>query len=285
MAEAQLSRFPHLSWLGFSTVISPSTGPACFNWHASVHSVDFISRGHGRGRTLCRGRESHRIGTPGMTIFCPADGESYIEHIWAHEEVHLFSLLVPKCHLDSIAAEDHAPAHAECRRLFLAGDTVLQSCMNRLMQSTDLQQGMDVGKDEAARQLVLQLVRLSSGGRPDWHDDLSTFDRRTLVHLVEYIDAHLKVSPSLSDMGARVGLSPSHFAKKFRQSTGLSLQRFTNMRRILASLESLKNQSEPLAHCAIALGFCSQAHFTQIFSQLTGTTPAKYQKRCRPVVG
>ena len=83
----------------------------------------------------------------------------------------------------------------------------------------------------------------------------------------------------------RVGLSPSHFAKKFRQSTGLSLHRFINRRRIRASLESLKSQSQPLAHTALDLGFSSQAHFTHQFSRLTGFTPAKYQKQFRPTVG
>ena len=106
-----------------------------------------------------------------------------------------------------------------------------------------------------------------------------------MAGLVEEIDANLKSTPSLSAMALRVGLSPSHFAKKFRQSTGLSLHRFVNRRRILASLETLRGQSQPLAHVALDLGFSSQSHFTRIFSGLTGMTPAKYQKQFRRTVG
>ena len=82
-----------------------------------------------------------------------------------------------------------------------------------------------------------------------------------------------------------MGLSPSHFAKKFRCSTGLSLLRLVNRRRILASLDVLKDRSQPLAHVALELGFSSQAHFTYLFRSLTGMTPAKYQKQVRPTVG
>ena len=80
------------------------------------------------------------------------------------------------------------------------------------------------------------------------------------------------------------GLSPSHFAKKFRQSTGLSLNRFVNRRRIIHSLETLKADAS-LASIALDLGFSSQSHFTRLFSGLTGMTPAKYQKGVKRTVG
>ena len=144
---------------------------------------------------------------------------------------------------------------------------------------------LDARADEAARRLILRLAELCGGEKPDWHDDASTFNSRTLGQLVEYIDGHLTIAPSLGDMAIRVGLSPSHFAKKFRASTGLSLHRFVNRRRTLASLELLQNPSETVAHCALTLGFSSQAHFTHLFSRLTGITPAKYRKRFRRVVG
>jgi len=89
---------------------------------------------------------------------------------------------------------------------------------------------------------------------------------------------------SLSDLAVLAGLSPSHFAKKFRQSTGLSLNRFVNRRRIIRSLEALKADTS-LASIAIDLGFSSQSHFTRLFSSLTGTTPATYRKSVKRTVG
>ena len=164
-------------------------------------------------------------------------------------------------------------------------DAELQWCMMRLACRLPEDENAAGVADEASRRLVLRLVQLSGGGTPDWRDDSSTFDRQTLDRLLEYIDAHLKIEPCLTDMAMRVGLSPSHFAKKFRLSTGLSLHRFVTRRRILASFESLKVESQPLAHVALDLGFSSQSHFTRLFSELTGMTPAKYRKQVKQPVG
>jgi len=82
-----------------------------------------------------------------------------------------------------------------------------------------------------------------------------------------------------------VGLSPSHFATKFRRSAGLSLQRFINRRRIRRSLELLKTTSESLVSVSLALGFSSQSHFTRLFSEATCMTPAKYQKQFWKTIG
>lgn len=137
----------------------------------------------------------------------------------------------------------------------------------------------DLRKDEAARSLLLRLVQLGGGAMPDWHADDSTFDGRTVRYLVSCVDAHLRAPPSLSDLARLVGLSPSHFAKKFRNSTGLSLHRLVNRRRLFAALELLKEQSQPVARVALDLGFSSQSHFTHLFSSLIGMTPARYQKQ------
>jgi AraC-like DNA-binding protein len=84
-------------------------------------------------------------------------------------------------------------------------------------------------------------------------------------------------------MATRIGLSPSHFAKKFRLSTGLSFHRFVNRRRIQASLTLLKDQSLPLTHVALELGLSSQSHLTRLFSELTGMPPARYRKQVKRV--
>jgi AraC family transcriptional regulator len=163
-------------------------------------------------------------------------------------------------------------------------DAVMRDCMVRLAATpTADHTAGDVGIDEVARRLILRIVKLTGGGKPDWHDDASVFDRRTLLNLVAYVDQHLSIAPSLSDMAVLAGMSPSHFAKKFRNSTGLSLTRFINRRRILKSLDTLRTDAS-LASVALDLGFSSQSHFTRIFSGLTGMTPAKYRKGVKRTV-
>jgi len=278
---AKTSSFSHLSWLGIDFSFAADDGPRSIHMQSVAHSVSLTVTGRHAVRFLYRGREQRWIENPGTVHFRPCDREWYDFIIHAIESGDVVAFFIPEGHLEELARADEAQSNVEWKRALLPNDAILQQEM-RALAACRKAPAESVGRaDEAARRLVLRLVELSGGGRPDWHGDASVFDRRTLGHLVEHIDAHLKVAPSLTDMGLRVGLSPSHFARKFRHSTGLSLHRFINRRRIQASLEQLKDTSQQLAAVALDLGFSSQSHFTRLFSDLTGMTPAKYQKQFR----
>jgi AraC-like DNA-binding protein len=182
------------------------------------------------------------------------------------------------------SASDHLEDRVELHRLLVHDDMVLQAFMHPLSWQPSTTSG-DAHQDETGRTLALRLIVLQGGRTPNWHADDSMFTSRSLRHLVSHIAAHLRIDPSVTDMGLLVGLSPSHFAKKFRQTTGLSLHRFINRRRISASMELLKDSSRSLAGVALELGFSSQSHFTHVFSTLTCMTPAKYQKQFRRTLG
>ena len=125
---------------------------------------------------------------------------------------------------------------------------------------------------------MLQLCVLMGGETPEWLKDSSVFTPCVMRQVVTHIDAHLGVSMSLESMGNTVGLSPGHFARKFHHSTGESLGRFINRRRICASFAILRVDEQPLLQVALALGFSSQSHFTRLFSGLTGMTPDSFRR-------
>jgi AraC family transcriptional regulator len=50
-------------------------------------------------------------------------------------------------------------------------------------------------------------------------------------------------------------------------------------------LVTLKSDATTLTRVALDLGFSSQSHFTRLFSDLTGMTPAKYRKQFKRTVG
>jgi AraC family transcriptional regulator len=106
-----------------------------------------------------------------------------------------------------------------------------------------------------------------------------------MSQIVEYIDSRMAHHISLEEIGLLVRLSPSHCAKKFRGTAGESLGRFINRRRLAQSLVTLKSDATTLTRVALDLGFSSQSHFTRLFSDLTGMTPAKYRKQFKRTVG
>ncbi len=220
-----------------------------------------------------------------MVSCIPADGDQHTYLMDSEAGCDLFAVLIPPSHLTTVTEAEGLKAFDEWTPMLGMQDAVVRDCMARLAATpTSHDTAEDLGIDEVARRLILHLVTLMGGGKPDWHDDASVFDRRTVFNLVGYLDEHLRIAPSLSDMALLSGVSPSHFAKKFRQSTGLSLNRFINHRRIIRSLEILRNDAS-LASIALDLGFASQSHFTRLFSGLTGMTPAKDQKSVRRTVG
>ena len=285
MDGARLSRFPHLSWLPLQLEASAATGTMSGRFKRAAHLLHKARKGQHSVRFIHQGREERWDADEHTVHFLPATGESFTAVYAAQHEYRGVVFAIPEGHLRVIVEAETLKPRSSLRRIFARDDVVLESCMDQLMAPVRPHgDAEDLRKDEVARRLVLRLFELSGAGTPDWNDDASIFDRRALIGLTAYVDEHIRITPSLSDMSTRLGMSPSHFAKKFRQSTGLSVGRFVNRRRILRSLETLKTES-PLASVALDLGFSSQSHFTHIFSGLTGMTPAKYQKQFKRTVG
>ena len=285
MDGARLSRFPQFSWLGFRIISQAKPTLFSNHVHSRCHMVGMTAHGSQIVRWISRGIEKRWAMKTGAVNFFPRDGEQHTFLLSQEPFLDMPVFLIPDAHLRDCLNSDHHEYRAGMRQHTFHDDAVLQSCLRRLAsprQPNADDSGIQI--EEAARRLVLRITELTGGGRPDWHDDESVFEPRVLRHLVNEIDEHLRIEPMLSDMAILVGLSPSHFAKKFRATTGLSLHRFISRRRIRASLESLKHQSQPLAHVALELGFSSQSHFTHVFSGLTGMTPAKYQKQFKRTV-
>lgn len=285
MDGARLSRFPHLSWLPLELEASAATGVTVGHFQRVTHFLHKARKGRHSVRCIHPGREERWDADERTVNFFPATGDTFTILCAAQHEYQGVAFAIPEGHLQTIADGENLKPRSSLQRILTHDDVVLESCIDTLVAPARPDgDAEDLRKDEASHCLVLRLCELSGAGSPDWKDDASIFDQRTLLRLAAYIDENLRSAPSLSDMSIRVGMSPSHFARKFRQSTGLSMGRFVNRRRIRRSLGTLKNDM-PLASVALDLGFSSQSHFTRIFSGLTGMTPAKYQKQFRRTVG
>ena len=97
----------------------------------------------------------------------------------------------------------------------------------------------------------------------------------------EYIDTNLTGDATLDEIAQRVGLSAKHFARAFRQSTGVPPHRWLLQRRIERARELLEAGDLPLAEIALLCGFADQSHFTVTFKKATGLTPGAYRREAR----
>ncbi len=93
-----------------------------------------------------------------------------------------------------------------------------------------------------------------------------------------FIEAHLDGDPSISELAGECRLSASHFARAFRQTTGLPPHRWLMTRRIARAKELLLQGNLELAQIALACGFVDQSHLTRAFGQSEGLSPAKWRR-------
>ncbi|MEI2386148.1 AraC family transcriptional regulator [Breoghania sp. JC706] len=113
----------------------------------------------------------------------------------------------------------------------------------------------------------LQLTRESRGTLSLWQEK----------RIVEYMVAHFDKPISIAQLAGSCGLSRSYFIKAFTRSFGRTPHRWLTEYRIKKARELLESDV-PLAEIALACGFADQSHFTRVFSQRTGETPARYRR-------
>jgi AraC family transcriptional regulator len=82
----------------------------------------------------------------------------------------------------------------------------------------------------------------------------------------------------VTELAACAGLSPYHFARAFKRSTGESPHAFVLRRRIIRARQALA-EGLPLAETAALCGFSSQSHFTERFRAQTGITPGRFLRQ------
>ncbi len=99
-----------------------------------------------------------------------------------------------------------------------------------------------------------------------------------LRRVTEFMLAHRADDLLLADLANLVDLSPKHFARAFRQSTGVPPYRWLMERRIDHARQLLMRRDLAIADIALACGFFDQSHFTTVFRRGVGMTPATFRR-------
>lgn len=102
-------------------------------------------------------------------------------------------------------------------------------------------------------------------------------DRATLRRVSTYIEEHLAEDLSLSELAAVAYLSPYHFARLFKASTGFAPHQYVIGRRIERAKLLLSTTNWSLAVIAHAVGFAHESHLALHFKRLTGLLPSSYR--------
>lgn len=181
--------------------------------------------------------------------------------------------------IEATAAQvfDRLPERIEIADQLRGADPFLPACAEQL--ELELAQGgighnlvVDALRTQIAVHILrryarIELPRLTHEGFPAAERD----------RLIAFIEANLGESFGLDELARCVGLSPWHFARRFKIAFGTTPHGFVTARRIERAKTLLRDRRLPLKAIASDCGFADQSHFCRSFRKHLGVTPQTFR--------
>ena len=100
-----------------------------------------------------------------------------------------------------------------------------------------------------------------------------------VLEAIAYINNNFSRKISLDEIAACAGFSKYHFARIFRQNTGLTIIGHINARRCDTASFLLRETELPINQIGFDCGFESPSYFAKAFSASYGMSPSEYRQR------
>jgi AraC family transcriptional regulator len=222
------------------------------------------------------GRLYHRRVDSGEILIVPAGVSNTT--VWTGDAEFLRLTISPKF-LREVAHESIDPDRVELIPRFAAFDLLIHQI--GLSLKADLEAGCPTGKifgESAATMLAARLLQQHSVRKPKLASDENGLSSYTLRQVLDYIRSHLSQDLSIIDLAQVAGMSPYYFMRMFKKSMHITPRQYIIQIRIDRAKELLRSRELSIADIALQCGFTNQSHFTNIFRQLTETTPKAYRR-------
>ena len=218
------------------------------------------------------GRVHEGLHLPGNINFMPAGQESRWQ--W-NKSNSCLRINIKSQFLEKIASEsEFANKSLELKNNFSTRDRNLEDIGKLLL--AELQSEGVGGKlyiDSLCNVLAIHLLRNYSTVEREPRPVTGGLGDSTLQKIVEYIMENLDTELSLTELATVVNLSPSHFARLFKQSTGIPPHQYVIQRRIEAAENLLKQGKSSIGEIAYRVGFSNPSHLSYHFKRATGVMP------------
>lgn len=94
----------------------------------------------------------------------------------------------------------------------------------------------------------------------------------------EIMRVRLSSNLTIADIAGECRLTPSHFARSFRRSTGVAPHEYLSGLRIEEAKRLMIDTKFALADIALICGFGDQSYFTRVFSRSVGKSPGAWRR-------
>jgi AraC family transcriptional regulator len=131
--------------------------------------------------------------------------------------------------------------------------------------------------ESLANILTIHLLRHYTMVRPNVLRFSGGLSGARLRRVIAYMSDNYESDLSLTALAGEAGISPYHFAREFKKSTGQAPHQYLIKLRVERARALLAESELPIVEVGLRSGFSSQSHFTRLFRRLTGLTPKAYR--------
>lgn len=223
------------------------------------------------------GRQGH-LGTGNLVIMPSGAPSSW--HLEPHGEVRHLHLYLAPTFIQRVAAEAEInPDRVELINVTGVSDPQIEAVALSFLDELRVDgPGGKIYTESLANILAVQLLRRHSSLKQFPHTRPAGLPAPTLKRVTAFIEERLAEDLSLSELAGLVHLSPYHFARLFKQSTGLAPHQYVIQRRIERAKILLSSTSWSVTLIAHTVGFVSESHLALHLKRLTGLTPKHFRR-------
>lgn len=263
--------------------VSLNSGIQLAAWYNKHDTITVKSNHHTLSLYVADGYESYQK-TPGgwkngggPDRFCLMPKES--ESTWdIRDDLSFVHLYCTDEHLRDVGEKiwDKRPLSLTLDERIFGSDPKITALYRQFLLGCDWQQHANQLTLSTASTLLLTHL-LQNYSNVQWKlpvviGGLSPF---VLRNVLAFIEENLGQPLTLAELAAQATLSEYHFARMFRQSTGLAPHQYVMQRRMEKAKALVQNTATPLTDIALACGFNSASHFSNRFRSATGMTPSQ----------
>jgi AraC family transcriptional regulator len=216
---------------------------------------------------------------PGDGWFNPAGEPMSLRMSAAHTHAYIRLTIEPSRFERLVHAQANGVEPIALRRELRVGGAQLQHLVGAL--AAEATAGTPTGLvfvDALAAGVALQLLHQAGVARPRTERLRGGLAPGVRRRILELIDARLDGNLSLTELADVAGLSPTHFARAFKESVGSAPHQYLMGLRIERARRLLDSPDAVLSDVAARTGFADQAHLTRLFKRQFGVTPGAFKR-------